>query len=233
MASGVAPLEPLADLRYLERDLRHEDLRRSSGDARVRGDPARVAAHHLADDDAMVRLGGGAEAVDRVSGYLDGGVEAERELRLREVVVDRLRDADGLDPVGGEAVGHTERVLSSDGDDRVEVVRDERPDHLVGSFARDEGIRPRGAEDGSTHLDDVSAPFLVEQDAVVVEHSAPTIQEADYVVSVDSAGAQDHCADYRVQSWAVAPACEDPDAHLSHRRDRGPTPRASWRAAPP
>ena len=57
----------------------------------VDGDPAGVAAHHLDDDHAVVRLGRRVQAVDRVGGDLHRGLEAEREVGAGEVVVDRLR----------------------------------------------------------------------------------------------------------------------------------------------
>ena len=60
----------------------------------MQGDPAGVAAHHLDDDDAVVRLGGRVQPVDRLGGDRDRRVEAEGVVGAGEVVVDRLRDAD-------------------------------------------------------------------------------------------------------------------------------------------
>ena len=47
----------------------------------VEGDPARVPAHHLHDQDPVVALGGRVQPVDRVGRDLHGGVEAERHVR--------------------------------------------------------------------------------------------------------------------------------------------------------
>ena len=60
----------------------------------MHGDPAGVAAHHLDDHDAVVRLGGRVQPVDRFGRDGDRRVEAERVVRAGEVVVDRLRHAD-------------------------------------------------------------------------------------------------------------------------------------------
>ena len=57
-------------------------------------DPAGVAAHHLDDHHAVVRLGGRVQPVDRLGRDRDRGVEAEGVVRSGEVVVDRLRHAD-------------------------------------------------------------------------------------------------------------------------------------------
>ena len=66
----------------------------AAGDAREDGDPAGVAAHHLDDHHAVVRLRRRVQAVDRVGRDLDRGVEAERVVGADDVVVDRLRHAD-------------------------------------------------------------------------------------------------------------------------------------------
>ena len=101
----VAAAQVLADLLDVERALGDEDHVGAAGHAGVGGDPAGVAAHHLDDDHAVVRLGGRVQAVDRVGGDLHGGLEAEREVGAGEVVVDRLRDADDVDARPRPAAG--------------------------------------------------------------------------------------------------------------------------------
>ena len=65
----------------------------------VQRDPAGVPAHHLDDERAVVRLGGGVQAVDRLGRDVDRGVEAEGVVGRVEVVVDGLRHADDADAV--------------------------------------------------------------------------------------------------------------------------------------
>ena len=93
-APGVALLDRLRDHVDVVRDLRDQDDVGAAADARVERDPARVAPHHLDDHDAVVRLGGRVEPVDRVGRERHGGVEPEAVGRADDVVVDRLRDAD-------------------------------------------------------------------------------------------------------------------------------------------
>ena len=57
----------------------------------------RVAAHHLDEHHAVVRLGRGRQPVERVGHDVDRGLEAEGLLGRGEVVVDRLRYADHRD----------------------------------------------------------------------------------------------------------------------------------------
>ena len=91
---------------------------------RVERDPAGVPAHHLDDHDAVVRLGGRVQAVDRLGRDRDRGVEPERVVGAVEVVVDRLRDADDREAVlRVQLRGDAERVLAADRDERVELSR--------------------------------------------------------------------------------------------------------------
>ncbi len=96
-AALVAAAQVRAHLLDVERALGHEDRVGAARDPGVRGDPAGVAAHHLDDHHAVVRLRGGVQAVDRVGHDLHGGLEAERDVGAAEVVVDRLRHADDGD----------------------------------------------------------------------------------------------------------------------------------------
>ena len=99
----LAALVPVLDLaaRLLDRDrlLGDQDHVRAAGDPAHDRDPARVPAHDLDDHDAVVRLGGRVQPVDRLGADRDGGVEAERVVGRGQVVVDRLRDADDREVV--------------------------------------------------------------------------------------------------------------------------------------
>ena len=95
-----AGAEPLAlpnargHLVEVERNLGNQHDVGAAGDARVERDPARVAAHHLDDHDAVVRLGGRVQPIDRLGRERHRRVEPERHRRLGDVVVDGLRHAD-------------------------------------------------------------------------------------------------------------------------------------------
>ena len=79
-AVPVAVLDARAHLVDVERHLGHEHDVGAAGDARVHGDPARVAAHHLHDHHPVVALGRGVQPVDGVGGDLHRGVEPEGEV---------------------------------------------------------------------------------------------------------------------------------------------------------
>ena len=98
------------------------------------------------DHHPVVRLGGRVEPVDGVGGDLHRGVEAERELGGREVVVDRLRHADDSDTLAVELVGDAQRVLAADRDERVDSLVGERLLHRFDAAVDLVGVRPRGAE---------------------------------------------------------------------------------------
>src|SRR5205823_13935814 len=63
-AGRIAPLDAIDDAVDVVGQLREQDDVGVARDARVDRDPARVASHHLDDHDALVRFGGGVEAID-------------------------------------------------------------------------------------------------------------------------------------------------------------------------
>jgi hypothetical protein len=80
----------------IERDFRNQDDVRSSGNAPVQGDPARVASHHLEHHDAFVACGSRVQTVERVHHGRYRGVEPEGHGGGFEIVVDGFGDADAI-----------------------------------------------------------------------------------------------------------------------------------------
>ena len=90
-------------------------------------DPPGVAAHDLDDHHPVVALGGGVQPVDGVGRDLHRGVEPEGEVGLRQVVVDRLGNADDCAPRRSASCAATPSVSSPPIDDqRVDVVAGQR-----------------------------------------------------------------------------------------------------------
>ncbi len=102
-------------------NLRNQNDVGATADTRIERNPARVAAHHLDDHDAAVRLGRRVQPIDGVGGEADGGVEPERVGRADDVVVDRLGHADQRDAHLGELVGDGQRAVAADDDQPVEA----------------------------------------------------------------------------------------------------------------
>ena len=172
-------------------------------------DPAGVAAHHLDDHDAVVRLRGGVQPVDRLGADRDRGVEAERVVGAREVVVDRLRDADDRRAeVGMEAGGDAEGVLAADRDERVDLLEC-RPDG-VDAAVELVRVRARGADDRAAARQDPGDLRAAERLEELLDHAAPALADADHLVAVRPRAPRDG-ADDRVQAGAVAAAGEYSD----------------------
>ena len=93
----------LGDLLDVVRDFRNQNRVRGPGYPGVQRDPTGVSTHHLYDHHAIVRFGRRVQAVDRLGGDGDRGVEAESRDRAVEVVVDGLRDSDDGQALLGEA----------------------------------------------------------------------------------------------------------------------------------
>ena len=111
-----------ADIVDGKRPLRHEDQVRASSQTGRAGNPARVTAHHLNNDDAVVRLRRGVKAVDRIGRDLDGSVKPERPVGPGKVIVDGLRHSDDGDSVRGKLCGHTQSVLPADRNQSIDPI---------------------------------------------------------------------------------------------------------------
>ena len=156
------------------------------------------------------------EAVDRVGGDLNGGVEAEGHLGAAEVVVDGLGHADhGKAVLAVKAVGDAERVLAADGDQAVDVEALERRADGVDAVVALERVGPRGAEDRAAAGQDPARDVVGQRLAVAVQRAAPAVAEAEDLVAVVQRGLAHDRADDRVEAGAVAATGEDADAHTS------------------
>src|SRR6185437_7704163 len=90
LAVIVVVLEQGADVVDIDGLLGHQSNVRAASHTGGHGDPAGIAAHDFDDDDAIVRVGGGVDAVDGLGGDHDRGVVAEGGVGAADVVVDGL-----------------------------------------------------------------------------------------------------------------------------------------------
>ncbi len=174
----VAAAQVRADLVEVERPLGHEDRVGAAGQPGVHRDPAGMTAHDLADEHAVVRLGGRVEAVDRVGGDLHRRLEAEGVVGSREVVVDRLGDADHRDARRAQPARDAERVLATDRDQRVDAEPVERGLDALLAVGVGVGVRPRRAEDRPAARQDPLRRLVGELAAVAGKDAGPAVAEA-------------------------------------------------------
>ena len=192
------------------------------GHAGMQRDPADVPAHDLCDHAALVRVAGRAQAVHGVRGDVDRGVEAERVVRRLQVVVDRLGDADDLDPVLRETVGRGECALAADRDDAVDLVPVESLGDVLGSPALAlVGVGAAGAQDGAADLRQALHLVSGQRHEVTVDQATPSISDADELQVVRGGALEHDAADDRVEAGAVAAARQDADLHAGAFRRSG------------
>ena len=162
------------------------------------------------------------EAVDRLGRDRDGGIEAERVVGAREVVVDRLRDThDGEAVLAMQAGGHAERVLAADRDQRVEAFGREMREDGVDATVDLEGIRAAGAENRAAAGEEARdlAPSERLEDAV--HEATPPLAHGDHLMAVVERPLA-YRPDHRVQAGAVTATCQDPDPHIRLRPSWSP-----------
>ena len=205
----------------LERDLGDEHVVRVVlGERGVAGDEPRVAAHQLHEPDAAgsrARLD--VRRADRLRRPRERGPEAEAVVDERDVVVDRLRDADDRDPQPalGDHVGDrlraVQRPVAADDDEDVDPELLEAVDDLLGVLAP-----ARAAEDRAAVLVDVLDDVrrqLHHRTAVAGDEALVAVAEPDDPVHAVVAGELHHeAADDVVQAGAEPTAGDDPDPGL-------------------
>ena len=221
--SLVAGAELRAHLVDVERVLGHEDRRCAARDARMGGDPSAVAPHHLHDHHAIVALGRGVEPVDRVRGDLHGGVETECHVGADDVVVDGLRHTDDRQrKFGVQLVRDGERAVPADHDERVEAHLVERGPHLRNPVRAVVRAAPTGAQQGSAAGQHAAQGADVELHRPALANTVPGIEETDQLVVVDLFALTDDRADHGVETWTIAPTCQNANTHVcrGYGRDR-------------
>ena len=124
-------------------------------------------------------LGRGVQAVDRLGGDVERGVEPERDIGAAQVVVDRLGNSDHVHAVGVEPVRHAERVLAADRDEAVQVEVGERLADLLYPVFALVRVRPRAAQDRAAPGQDPAGRLDRQLDERSLEHTAPAVAEAD------------------------------------------------------
>ena len=213
LAVVVVVSENSADMIQIDGLLGNQHDMRSAGNARSQRDPAGVASHHFADDDAVVRLGGGVQSIDRFGGDHHRRIEAEADVGAVEVVVDGLGNANAGHAGLNQRVGDGLRIVTADGDQRIELVGLEDLDAFLDPALDFAHIGPRGTKNRAA-LDQNLVHFLQRQlHGVVVEDAAPAFQESDKLVAVViDAFPYDRMND-RIQSGAIAAAGQHTNSH--------------------
>ena len=176
-------------------------------------DPARVASHHLADDDAAVRRGGGVQTVDRLGGDHDRRIETEADVGAVEVVIDGLGNANAGNAGLDQRVGDGLRVVAADGDERIELVGFEDLNAFLDAALDLADVGARGAENGPAFDENAVHFFEGQLYGVVVEHAAPAVEEANELVTVmNDAFSHDRMND-RIQPRTVSAARQHTNSH--------------------
>ena len=225
----MALADRLGDLVEVDRLLGDEDDVGAARDAAHHGDPAGVAAHHLDDHDAVVRLRRRVQAVDRLGRDRHRGVEPERVVGAGEVVVDRLRHADDRHAVLGEEPGARRRACPRRRSRRARRARGRGcsastfstpPSSLYGFVRRRADDRPAAGQDPR----DLLRPEVAE----AARRRAPASPRGRRRSPSPAHPRPDDRADDRVQAGAVAAAREHADGfrHVLRQSYESPPPGA-------
>src|SRR5699024_2382800 len=131
-----------------------------------------------------------------------------REVGARQVVVDRLGYADHVDADVGQLGRDTEGVLTTDRDERVDLVRLEVGLDPLDAALDLERVGARRPEDGAAAREDATNLRDAERAGDVLQRPAPAVPKPDEVEFVLADALAHDSPDDRVQPWAVAASGE-------------------------
>src|SRR5687767_10934031 len=80
----------------------------------MQGNPARVAAHHFKDHDALVRFRRGVKSIESVGGNVQCGNEAKRKFRTRQIVINRFGHTDDRHPTLVKLHRNSQRAFTAE-----------------------------------------------------------------------------------------------------------------------
>ena len=109
----VAMLEHVGHVIDIKRALRNQNHVRTPGNAAVNGDPARITAHDLHHDHAVMRFSRGVHAVNGFSSDHYRRIEAEAEVRSAQIVIDGLGHGDHLHAAFKQFLRNRLRVIAA------------------------------------------------------------------------------------------------------------------------
>src|SRR5687768_13612743 len=184
MATSVPVRDMVADLRDVEWMRRDEDHVGAPGQSGLEPDPSGVPPHDLENHHSVVALSRRMEPVDRIGGHLDGGVEPERVIGSRQVVVDRLGNSDDVHAFGPQLRRAPKCAFAPDDDKTVDVRGTKRLLQQIDSTTDPEGVDPGRPQDGSAAVKDPSGTLRSELDGAAVEESLVPVPKPEEGVAV-------------------------------------------------
>ncbi len=236
LVAGTGPAalhHQLVDPVHGEIVLRDEDDIGAAGLAAFQGQPARRAPHRLHDEDAFVRAGRRPQAVHLLRDDVEGRLEAQGIVGLRQVFIDGLGDAHDVHAGLAQPLGAVQSAVAADDDEGIEPqLLDVFDDEFGAVVFRVKGALPGGAQHRTAvpvpRSDDVrvegpdgtlgirAGHIDVDQALPAVPDAEDFVADAPFVLQPLVHGRLDHPLQGRVKTGAVAPAGKDADAALFH-----------------
>src|SRR5450631_2045472 len=155
------------------------------------------------------------QAVERLGDHAHSTVEPDAVIGDAEVVVHRLGDTDHARLMFGESRSDAERVITTDGDESVELEALEIAQNLVHATLDLHRIHARAAEHRAAQLQDPREPVTLQgEDVALANHPRPPVADADHSVARRNRTPADR-ADRGVETWRITAARQDGNP-LSH-----------------
>ena len=207
-------VDHLGHLADIVGELGQQDHVSTPGDARVQREPAGFVAHQLNDHHAAVAVRRGMDAVDHIGGDLHRRMEAESEIRTRDVVINGLWQADDIEPFLRQKRCRLVRAVAAQRDQAVQlhllVVALHFIDFVKALAVGAAHLAERGAagpQDGAAARQNIGKLAFLHQAVIALDQAAVPVAYADDLRVKHMVAGPDHAADSGVEPRAVPARC--------------------------
>ena len=182
----------------------------AGGDGAHEGEVPLLSSHHLDDEAAVVRSGGGFDHVDEVNDGVQAGVRADAKVGIGDVVVDGAGQAEDAVSVAGEGGGAGQRAVPAENKQSLDVFLFEDLDGLLLGGFLFEFEATAGGKDGAGIADPAADLHAAESHEFAVKDALVTVLDSDHFDPKTDPGPDDG-PDGGIHSRGVPPGGDDAD----------------------
>jgi len=216
---AIAQAEELANAVEVRGEFGDDGDFGAGADGGHEGEITGVAAHDFDQEAAAVGAGGVFNFIDELHDGVGGGVEADADVGVGDVVVDGAGKADDADAEFVEFLGASEGAVAADDDEGVDAVGGEDVGGAAAAFFVVKSFAAGGLEDGAAFFEDAAEGAGVEFDVVFIEDALVAVVESEDA-DVLAMGGFGGGADGGVHSGRIAAGGEDAEG-ADHGGDGG------------
>src|SRR6185437_12128418 len=158
-------------------------------------------------------LGRGVKTIDCFRGNADRRIESKTDVSAAQIVIDGLGHADARYTLLNQCIGHALRIVSANRDQRVQLIALNGGDTLLYTARLFADVRTRGAQNGSSQLQDPRDALNRQRHRLVFQNTSPAFQEANKLIAVMKNAFAHSRTNHSVQAGTVPATRKNSNPH--------------------